>query len=64
VGGGSAISGDKNSCLDWLNKQPSRSVIFVSFGSGGTLTANQITELAWGLEKSQQRFLWVVRAPT
>lgn len=50
--------------MDWLNEQPSRSVIFVSFGSGGTLTAEQITELAWGLEKSQQRFLWVVRAPT
>ncbi|KAI3893102.1 hypothetical protein MKX03_015672 [Papaver bracteatum] len=64
VGEGSAISGDKNTCLDWLNKQPSRSVIFVSFGSGGTLTAEQITELAWGLEKSQQRFLWVVHAPT
>ncbi|KAI3985895.1 hypothetical protein MKX01_038977 [Papaver californicum] len=64
VGEGPAISGDKNTCLDWLNKQPSGSVIFVSFGSGGTLTADQITELAWGLEKSQQRFLWVVRAPT
>ncbi|OVA18657.1 UDP-glucuronosyl/UDP-glucosyltransferase [Macleaya cordata] len=58
----SSVSEDK--CLDWLNKQPSKSVLFVSFGSGGTLSAEQITELAWGLELSQQRFLWVVRAPT
>ncbi|KAI3869389.1 hypothetical protein MKX03_010742, partial [Papaver bracteatum] len=64
VGEGSSISWDKNTCLDWLNKQPSRSVIFVSFGSGGTLTAEKINEISWGLEKSKQRFLWVVRAPT
>ncbi|GFY86569.1 UDP-Glycosyltransferase superfamily protein [Actinidia rufa] len=45
--------------LEWLENQPSKSVIFVSFGSGGTLSAEQITELAWGLELSQQRFIWV-----
>jgi len=35
----------------------------VSFGSGGTLSSEQMRELAWGLELSEQRFLWVVRAP-
>ncbi|XP_073156790.1 anthocyanidin 3-O-glucosyltransferase 5-like [Henckelia pumila] len=50
--------------MDWLNKQPNQSVLFVSFGSGGVLSAEQITELAWGLELSQQRFVWVVRPPT
>ncbi|ESQ31148.1 hypothetical protein EUTSA_v10005518mg [Eutrema salsugineum] len=49
--------------LDWLNEQPDESVLYVSFGSGGSLTANQLTELAWGLEQSQQRFVWVVRPP-
>ncbi|KAK6237514.1 hypothetical protein QUC31_002983, partial [Theobroma cacao] len=49
--------------LDWLDKQPSQSVIYVSFGSGGTLSAKQMTEIAWGLEQSQQRFIWVVRPP-
>ncbi|XP_057492261.1 anthocyanidin 3-O-glucosyltransferase 5-like [Actinidia eriantha] len=49
--------------LEWLEDQPGESVIFVSFGSGGTLSAEQITELAWGLELSQQRFIWVVRPP-
>ncbi|CAH2064450.1 unnamed protein product [Thlaspi arvense] len=49
--------------LDWLNKQPDESVLYISFGSGGSLTAKQLTELAWGLELSQQRFVWVVRPP-
>nr|UTO68652.1 UDP-glucosyltransferase 1 [Isatis tinctoria] len=49
--------------LDWLNKQPEESVLYISFGSGGSLSAKQLTELAWGLELSQQRFVWVVRPP-
>ncbi|XP_023759842.1 anthocyanidin 3-O-glucosyltransferase 5 [Lactuca sativa] len=55
--------GVKSEVIEWLDKQPERSVIYVSFGSGGTLSAEQITELAWGLELSQQRFVWVVRPP-
>ncbi|XP_061362026.1 anthocyanidin 3-O-glucosyltransferase 5-like [Gastrolobium bilobum] len=51
-------------CLAWLDKQPSGSVLFVALGSGGNLCMEQLTELAWGLELSQQRFLWVVRTPT
>ncbi|XP_031115272.1 anthocyanidin 3-O-glucosyltransferase 5-like [Ipomoea triloba] len=48
----------------WLDKQPRESVLYVSFGSGGTLSGEQITELAWGLELSEQRFIWVVRPPS
>ncbi|KAG6503009.1 hydroquinone glucosyltransferase-like [Zingiber officinale] len=51
-------------CLRWLDKQPVGSVLFVSFGSGGTLTTAQLAELALGLEMSGQRFLWVVRSPS
>ncbi|MED6172235.1 hypothetical protein PIB30_048154 [Stylosanthes scabra] len=51
-------------CIAWLNKQPSNSVLFVSFGSGGILTTKQQNELAWGLQLSGQRFLWVVRPPS
>lgn len=50
--------------FEWLDKQPAESVIFVSFGSGGKLSYEQTTEVAWGLELSQQRFIWVVRPPT
>ena len=49
--------------LDWLDLQPTGSVMYVSFGSGGTLSAQQLTEMAWGLELSKHRFLWVVRPP-
>ncbi|KAK9094275.1 hypothetical protein Scep_025744 [Stephania cephalantha] len=50
--------------LKWLDEQPHGSVLFVSFGSGGTLSSIQIEELAMGLEMSGQRFLWVVRSPS
>ncbi|XP_073126372.1 hydroquinone glucosyltransferase-like [Henckelia pumila] len=50
-------------CLKWLDEQPKESVLYVSFGSGGTLSLAQITELALGLETSEQRFLWVIRCP-
>lgn len=56
--------GEKDAeCLRWLDRQPVRSVLFVSFGSGGTLSTAQMTELALGLEMSRERFLWVVRSP-
>ncbi|KAI3983687.1 hypothetical protein MKX01_001091 [Papaver californicum] len=48
-------------CFSWLDNQPNGSVLFVSFGSGGSLSSEQVTELAFGLELSQQRFIWVVR---
>ncbi|KAJ0024928.1 hypothetical protein Pint_08914 [Pistacia integerrima] len=49
--------------LAWLDKQPPDSVLFVAHGSGGTLSSEQLTEMAWGLELSKQRFLWVIRTP-
>ncbi|TKW15446.1 hypothetical protein SEVIR_5G237100v4 [Setaria viridis] len=59
-GGGDA---GEHSCLRWLDEQPDRSVLYVCFGSGGTLSTEQMAELAAGLEASGQRFLWVVRFP-
>ncbi|KAI7734200.1 hypothetical protein M8C21_003401 [Ambrosia artemisiifolia] len=50
--------------IAWLDEQPRDSVLFVALGSGGTLTSEQLTELAWGLELSQQRFVLVVRKPS
>lgn len=50
-------------CLRWLDNQPPGSVLFISFGSGGTLSSDQLSELALGLELSEQRFLWVARSP-
>ncbi|GAB2224679.1 hypothetical protein Droror1_Dr00005445 [Drosera rotundifolia] len=57
------LNGSEHS-LQWLDEQPSRSVLFVSFGSGGTLSHEQLKELAFGLEMSGQRFLWVIKSPS
>ncbi|KAL8235850.1 hypothetical protein R6Q59_016931 [Mikania micrantha] len=54
---------DRLDCLRWLDGQPRGSVLYISFGSGGTLSTVQLNELAMGLELSKQRFLWVVRSP-
>ncbi|OMO85165.1 UDP-glucuronosyl/UDP-glucosyltransferase [Corchorus olitorius] len=57
------VNESNNCCLKWLNEQPDGSVVYVSFGSGGTLSNRQMNELAMGLEMSGQRFLWVVKSP-
>ncbi|KAJ3672444.1 hypothetical protein LUZ60_007165 [Juncus effusus] len=47
--------------LTWLDSQPKDSVVFLCFGSMGTFTLDQIKKIAFGLENSGQRFLWVVK---
>ncbi|KAH7849836.1 hypothetical protein Vadar_023637 [Vaccinium darrowii] len=49
--------------LSWLDKQKPDSVLFVALGSGGTLSSKQLSELAFGLELSQQHFILVTRKP-
>jgi len=57
-------SGDKeHECLRWLDAQPGQSVVFLSFGSMGTFPGKQLQEIETGLDKSGERFLWVVRSP-
>ncbi|KAK1269053.1 UDP-glycosyltransferase 72B1 [Acorus gramineus] len=58
-----ASSDDPTGCLKWLDQQPRGSVLYICFGSIGTLGIDQLTELAAGLEMSGQRFLWVVKVP-
>ncbi|KAI8564910.1 hypothetical protein RHMOL_Rhmol03G0219600 [Rhododendron molle] len=53
----------EHECLRWLDSQPSRSVVFLCFGSLGLFKAEQLMEMAIGLEKGGHRFLWVVRSP-
>lgn len=57
--------GRRDTCLEWLDKQPTKSVVCVSFGSGGRLSESQTREIALGLELSGQRFLWAnVKSPS
>ncbi|KAF7820029.1 hydroquinone glucosyltransferase-like [Senna tora] len=55
---------DSDECLRWLENQPPKSVLYICFGSGGTLSQSQTNELAFGLEESGKRFLWVLRVPS
>ncbi|KAF5767219.1 putative trans-zeatin O-beta-D-glucosyltransferase [Helianthus annuus] len=45
----------------WLDKQEPNSVIYVSFGTTVSLTDEEVKEIAFGLEESGQKFIWVVR---
>ncbi|XP_073128814.1 baicalein 7-O-glucuronosyltransferase-like [Henckelia pumila] len=53
----------EHECLKWLDLQPPRSVIFLCFGRKGLFSAEQLKEMAVGLENSGHRFLWAVRSP-
>ncbi|KAL2334816.1 hypothetical protein Fmac_016029 [Flemingia macrophylla] len=48
-------------CMSWLDSQPSQRVVLLCFGSMGRFSRAQLREIAKGLEKSEKRFLWVVR---
>ena len=48
-------------CLEWLDAQADRSVVYVAFGSFTVFNPRQFEELALGLELAGRPFLWVVR---
>ncbi|XP_034702736.1 UDP-glucose flavonoid 3-O-glucosyltransferase 6-like [Vitis riparia] len=47
--------------MSWLDDQPPSSVVFLCFGGMGSFGADQIKEIAYGLERSGHRFLWSLR---
>lgn len=47
--------------FDWLDKQAPNSVLYVSFGTTTSISNEQVQEIALGLERSQQKFIWVLR---
>lgn len=61
AGNGTDHQQQRKYCLVWLDKQPPKSVLFVSFGTTTSLTDEQIWELAIGLERSGVKFIWVLR---
>ncbi|KAL4576245.1 hypothetical protein LXL04_012336 [Taraxacum kok-saghyz] len=52
---------EDTSCIPWLDSQPPKSVIYVSFGSLAIMTKEQYVELWHGLLNSGCPFLWVIR---
>ncbi|PON80943.1 UDP-glucuronosyl/UDP-glucosyltransferase [Trema orientale] len=58
----SSLIKEDRSCISWLDKQPHKSVIYVSsLGSIAALSEEELAEIAWGLANSKQPFLWVIR---
>ncbi|KAF3683879.1 7-deoxyloganetic acid glucosyltransferase [Capsicum annuum] len=49
------------SCMDWLDKHPQKSVLFVSIGSLATMSKAHFLEFWYGLVNSMTPFLWVQR---
>ncbi|WOL17666.1 UDP-glycosyltransferase 83A1-like [Canna indica] len=52
---------EDTTCIDWLDEQPTNSVIYVAFGSFTMFDQRQFQELALGLELCNRPFLWAVR---
>ncbi|XP_022762575.1 UDP-glycosyltransferase 43-like [Durio zibethinus] len=58
------LDGAQQDCImKWLDEQPPSSVVFLCFGSMGSLDGPQLREIAIGLERCGHRFLWSIREP-
>ncbi|CAN6222827.1 unnamed protein product [Urochloa humidicola] len=58
---GASLLDQDRACIDWLDTQPSGSVLYISFGSLAAMDYGEFMEVAWSLANSGQPFLWVVR---
>ncbi|KAL3538671.1 hypothetical protein ACH5RR_002037 [Cinchona calisaya] len=52
---------EESGCIEWLNNKEPNSVVYVNFGSITVMSAQQLTEFAWGLANSKKQFLWIIR---
>ncbi|KAK6143694.1 hypothetical protein DH2020_024042 [Rehmannia glutinosa] len=52
---------EESECIKWLDEKEPQSVVYVNFGSITVVTAQQLTEFAWGLANSKRPFLWIIR---
>ncbi|EXB78531.1 UDP-glycosyltransferase 87A2 [Morus notabilis] len=58
----SSTSREEHDYFQWLNSQPSGSVLYISLGSFLSVSSAQMDEIAYGLCDSGVRFLWVARS--
>ena len=48
------------SCMVWLDAQPLKSVIYVSFGSITVMTKDELMDFWYGLVNSKKHFFWAI----
>ncbi|KAI5083128.1 hypothetical protein GOP47_0002871 [Adiantum capillus-veneris] len=60
-GTGSSLCDEDEECMQWLDKQTPKSVLYISLGSISTMDEKDLLEFASGLLASNQPFLWVFR---
>ncbi|OIW11312.1 hypothetical protein TanjilG_20461 [Lupinus angustifolius] len=58
---GNKASINQHHCLNWLDLQQPKSVVYVCLGSLCNLIPSQLMELALALESTQRPFIWVIR---
>ncbi|KAJ1259743.1 hypothetical protein BS78_10G179500 [Paspalum vaginatum] len=54
---------DAKAYMEWLDTNPARSVVYVSFGSVLSVSERQEEEMKRGLEATGRPYLWVARLP-
>ncbi|OMO82903.1 UDP-glucuronosyl/UDP-glucosyltransferase [Corchorus capsularis] len=64
LGNNPSLNNNEVNYLQWLDRQPRNSVLYVSLGSYLSVSSTQMDEIAAGLKDSGVRFLWVVRDET
>ncbi|KAK6143690.1 hypothetical protein DH2020_024038 [Rehmannia glutinosa] len=57
----SSLWKEESECIKWLDEKEPQSVVYVNFGSITVVTAQQLTEFAWGLANTKKPFLWIIR---
>uniref|UniRef100_A0ACD5WF22 Uncharacterized protein n=1 Tax=Avena sativa TaxID=4498 RepID=A0ACD5WF22_AVESA len=62
--GANTTDESEHATVGWLDAQPPGSVLYVALGSEVPLRAEQVHELALGLELAGTRFLWALRKPS
>lgn len=52
---------DESGCIQWLDNQKEKSVVYLSFGTVTTLPPNEIGSIAEALEAKKTPFIWSLR---
>ncbi|MCO5557890.1 hypothetical protein L7F22_011462 [Adiantum nelumboides] len=61
-GTGSSLFDEDEECMQWLDTQCPRSVLYISLGSFAVHNERDVLEIAKGLEACNVPFLWVIRS--